>query len=85
MGLIKAILTAPAAPVRFVDWTARQVLDAAEREYYDPAVIREQLAELHARFEAGEISAERFDALEDELLDRMDEAEQVRAEQARDG
>lgn len=81
MGLIKAILTAPAAPVRFVDWTARQVFEAAEREHYDPDAIREELAELYARFEAGEIDDARFDAMEDELLDRLEEAEQVRSEQ----
>ncbi|PRY02362.1 gas vesicle protein GvpG [Allonocardiopsis opalescens] len=75
MGLIKAIVTAPAAPVRFVGWTARQVLDAAEREYYDPAAIRAELAELSERFDAGELSDEEFDRMEDELLDRLAEAE----------
>ncbi|PSK97971.1 gas vesicle protein GvpG [Murinocardiopsis flavida] len=78
MGLFKAILTAPAAPVRFVDWTARQVLDAAEREYYNPDEIRHRLAELSAQLDSGELSEEEFDALEDELLDRLEEAERIR-------
>lgn len=75
MGLLSMILTAPAAPVRFVDWTARQVLDAAEREMYDPSRIRQQLAELSERFDAGELSEGEFDRMEDELLDRLEEAE----------
>ncbi|MBV2365345.1 gas vesicle protein GvpG [Streptomonospora nanhaiensis] len=76
MGLIKAILTAPAAPIRFVDWTARQVLDAAEREYYDPAAVRQRLAELSDQLDNGEITEEEFDRMEDELLDRLEEAEE---------
>lgn len=76
MGLLSMILTAPAAPVRFVDWTARQVLDAAEREMYDPSRIRQQLAELSERLDAGELSESEFDQAEDELLDRLEEAEQ---------
>ncbi|GAA1438880.1 MULTISPECIES: gas vesicle protein GvpG [Nocardiopsis] len=76
MGLLRAILTAPAvAPVRFADWTARQVLEAAEREVYDPSRIRQRLAELSERFDRGELSADEFDRLEDELLDELEEAE----------
>lgn len=75
MGLLKAILTAPAAPIRFVDWTARQVLDTAEQETYDPSRIRQQLAQLYERFDVGELSESEFDELEDELLDQLEEAE----------
>lgn len=75
MGLLKAILTAPAAPIRFVDWTANQVLDAAEREIYDPSRIRRQLAELSERLDRGELSECEFDELEDDLLDALEEAE----------
>jgi hypothetical protein len=75
MGLLSTILTAPAAPIRFVDWTARQVLDAAERELYDPSRIRHQLAELSERLDAGELSESEFDRMEDELLDQLEEAE----------
>lgn len=75
MGLLSAILTAPAAPIRFVDWTANQVLDAAEREMYDPSRIRRRLAELSESFDRGELSECEFDELEDELLDELEEAE----------
>ncbi|WP_017588089.1 gas vesicle protein GvpG [Nocardiopsis ganjiahuensis] len=75
MGLLSAILTAPAAPIRFVNWTTNQVLDAAEREMYDPSRIRQQLAELSERLDSGELSECEFDELEDELLDELEEAE----------
>lgn len=71
MGLFTALLTAPLAPIRFVGWTADQVLDAAERELHDPAVIRRELAELARRADAGEISEEEFDQAEDDILRRM--------------
>lgn len=71
MGLLTAILTAPLAPVHFVEWTAQQVLDSAEQEIHDPAVIRQQLSELAARADSGEISEEEFDRAEDELLARL--------------
>ncbi|TDQ55383.1 gas vesicle protein GvpG [Actinorugispora endophytica] len=78
MGLVGMILTAPFAPLRAVPWVARQVLDAAEREFYDPAVIRAELAELWARYDEGEIDEAGFDRAEDELLARLEEAEAIR-------
>lgn len=73
MGLLRAIITAPLAPVRFVEWTAQQVLDSAEREHHDPSVIRQKLAELAEKADSGEISEEEFDRAEDELLSRLPE------------
>lgn len=78
MGLLRMILTAPVAPVKAVPWVAKQVLEAAEQEYYDPRVIRAELAELWARYDAGEIDGGEFDRAEDELLARLDEAELIR-------
>ncbi|MGW0965178.1 gas vesicle protein GvpG [Streptomyces sp. NPDC002516] len=73
MGLFTQLVTLPLAPVRGVAWVMDQVLEAAENEYYDPAPIRLQLAELERQLEAGEIDEETFDGLEDQLLDRLDE------------
>ncbi|GAB3213783.1 gas vesicle protein GvpG [Marinactinospora thermotolerans] len=81
MGLFSALLGAPLAPARFVGWTARQVLDAAERQYYDPDAIRAELAELSERLDAGELTEDEFDRMEDELLDRLEEAMAYRAGQ----
>ncbi|MFF3446188.1 gas vesicle protein GvpG [Streptomyces sp. NPDC002667] len=73
MGLLTQLVTLPLAPVRGVAWVMDRVLEAAEDEYYDPAPIRLQLAELERQLVAGEIDEETFDGLEDQLLDRLDE------------
>ncbi|MGW6989735.1 gas vesicle protein GvpG [Streptomyces sp. NPDC054946] len=73
MGLLTYILTLPVAPVRAVTWVAQRVVDKAEEEYYDPAPIWQQLAELEQQLLRGEIDQETFDRQEDELLDRLEE------------
>lgn len=72
MGLLREVLLLPAAPVRGTAWVLRQVVEVAEREYYDPAVVQRELASLVAAFEAGEIDEEEFDRREDELLARLE-------------
>ncbi len=47
-------------------------MQEAERIYYDPATVRAELARLEEQLEAGEITEEEFDRLEDELLDRLE-------------
>jgi hypothetical protein len=74
MGLISEILLLPFAPVRGSGWAIQQVVREAERIYYDPAAIQAELAGLEQRLEAGEISEEEFDRLEDDLLDRLEAA-----------
>lgn len=72
MGLIGEVLLLPFAPVRGSAWVMRQVLQEAERLYYDPAAVRAELARLEERLEAGEIDEEEFDRQEDELLERLE-------------
>ncbi|OEJ97613.1 gas vesicle protein GvpG [Streptomyces thermolilacinus] len=72
MGLLGELLLLPAAPLRGTAWVLRQVAEEAERQYYDPAAVRRELARLTERLEAGEIDEETFDRLEDELLDRLE-------------
>ncbi|MBO1331101.1 gas vesicle protein GvpG [Streptomyces sp. VRA16 Mangrove soil] len=72
MGLVKEVLLLPLAPVRGSLWVMEQVLAEAERHYYDPAVIRSELAALEEKLTAGEIDQETFDRIEDELLDRLE-------------
>ncbi|WSQ13193.1 gas vesicle protein GvpG [Streptomyces sp. NBC_01231] len=72
MGLIGEVLLLPFAPVRGTGWVIRQVLDEAERLYYDPTAVRAELAQLEERLEAGEIDDQEFDRQEDELLDRLE-------------
>ncbi|MFI6350705.1 gas vesicle protein GvpG [Streptomyces sp. NPDC050560] len=79
MGLITQVLTLPVAPLRGFTWVLGHVLTAAEQEYYDPAPVREQLADLEKDLLAGRVSEEEFDRREDELLDRLDFIQRERA------
>lgn len=74
MGLIGELLMLPMAPVRGSAWVLRQVVAEAERQFYDPAVVRRELAELEEQLVAGEIDEAEFDRREDDLLDRLEEA-----------
>ncbi|GGT36575.1 MULTISPECIES: gas vesicle protein GvpG [Streptomyces] len=71
MGLLGELLLLPLAPVRGTSWVLRQVVAEAERQYYDPAAVQRELAELVERFEAGEMDEAEFDRREDELLERL--------------
>jgi hypothetical protein len=75
MGLVGELLMLPLAPARGTAWVLRQVVEQAEREFYDPAAIQRELGALESRLEAGEIDESEFDRLEDALLDRLEEAE----------
>ncbi|MCD9592246.1 MULTISPECIES: gas vesicle protein GvpG [Streptomyces] len=57
-------------------WVLKQVVAAAEREYYDPANIQRALAELESRLDQGVIDQKEFERQEDALLDRLEEARQ---------
>lgn len=71
MGLITGLLTLPLAPVRGVAWLSERILEQAERQMYDPAVIRRQLAEVDAARRDGRLPDEEATALENELLARL--------------
>ncbi|MFJ8490420.1 gas vesicle protein GvpG [Streptomyces sp. NPDC094038] len=73
MGLLDQLLTLPLAPVRGVGWVVDRVVEAAEREYYDPEPVERELAELESALLAGRIDQETFDECEDRLLDRLEE------------
>ncbi|MEU0837464.1 gas vesicle protein GvpG [Streptomyces sp. NPDC005969] len=73
MGLLTQIATLPLAPVRGVAWVIERVVETAENEYYDPAPVERELAELERALLAGDIDEETFDRREDQLLDRLDE------------
>ncbi|WP_406143332.1 gas vesicle protein GvpG [Streptomyces sp. NBC_01012] len=72
MGLLSGVLLLPLAPVRGVVWVSDRLIDAAEAELYDPAVIRTQLAELNRALDDGEIDLTRFEREEERLLDMLD-------------
>ncbi|MET7655133.1 MULTISPECIES: gas vesicle protein GvpG [unclassified Streptomyces] len=72
MGLISEVLLLPFAPVRGSGWVIGQVVQEAERIYYDPGTVRAELGRLEERLDAGEITEEEFDREEDALLDRLE-------------
>ena len=71
MGLISGLLTWPVAPVRGVAWVAEQVLDEAERQWADPAVVERALLEVDERLAAGELTPDEAAELEEELVARL--------------
>ena len=71
MGLISGLLTLPLAPVRGTVWIAEQVLDQAERDYYDEGAIQAQLLDIDAAREAGTMDEEEAERAEDALVERM--------------
>ena len=74
MSPLLSLLSLPLAPIRATTWIAERVLEEAERQHYDPAVVRRKLEEVaHAR-DTGQIAAEDADALERELIGRLIEA-----------
>ena len=72
MGLLTGLLTLPLAPVRGTVWIAEQIAAQAARELDDETSIRRRLAEAEREFELGLLSDEGYEAIEDELLDRLE-------------
>ncbi|WEO99975.1 gas vesicle protein GvpG [Streptomyces sp. FXJ1.172] len=73
MGLLSQLLTFPLAPVRGVGWVVDRVVEAAEREYYDPEPVERELAALERALLEGRIDQKTFDEHEGRLLDRLEE------------
>lgn len=71
MGILSGLLTLPLAPIRGTVWVAEQVRDEAEREYYDPAVIRRQLDQIAEARREGTVDEQDADAAERELVRRL--------------
>mgnify|MGYP006274253357 CR=1 FL=1 len=75
MGLLTTLLTLPVSgPLKGAWWAVETVREAAEAEFYDPGAIRAELAALEARLLAGEIDEDAYEAAEEPLLDRLEEA-----------
>jgi len=71
VGLFTGLLTLPLAPVRGVVWLAEQVEREADRQWRDPASIRRQIADVDAAFEAGQLTEQERDDLQDGLVARL--------------
>jgi hypothetical protein len=71
MGLITGLLTFPLAPARGVAWLGERLEREARRQWSDPAAVRQQLAEVDAAYQAGELTEADRDRLQDELVSRL--------------
>jgi hypothetical protein len=72
------LLTMPlTAPLSGVQWIGEKIHEAALAQLNDPTEIKRKLAELEAKLDAGEIAEAEFEALEDELIQRLKTASQM--------
>jgi hypothetical protein len=71
MGLFRALVMLPLAPVSGVRWVADVLADEAERELAERESPQRALAELDAKRANGEISDEDAEALEAQLVEQM--------------
>lgn len=74
MGLLKLLTFPVSGPVAGTRWVLDTLLTEAERRYYDPAAIRQQMADLQSQHQAGRIGDDEFDRREEALLERLLEA-----------
>jgi Gas vesicle protein G len=72
MGLFTGLLLLPLAPLRGTIWIADRLSAYAEAELNDETAVRRVLLDAEAALEAGELTEQEFDRIEDELLDRLD-------------
>jgi hypothetical protein len=78
VGFLTGLLTLPLAPVRGTVWIAEQLVVQAERELGDETTIRRQLIEVERQFDLGLLTVEEYEAVEDQLLERMEQLRDVR-------
>jgi hypothetical protein len=75
MGLLDGLLMLPLAPVRGVAWLSEQLAEMAYQQTTDPAAIRGQLEEIEEAREAGALSDEEAEELEEPWLQLLLDAE----------
>ena len=71
MGLFTGLITLPLAPVRGVVWLAEQIQGEAERQWADPATVRQQLEEIDQAYLEGALSEDERDRRQDALVARL--------------
>ncbi len=80
MGLLKLLTFPVSGPIAGTRWVLQTILDEAERAYYDPTAIRQQMADLEDKHRAGLITEEELDRREEALLERLLEARERQLE-----
>jgi hypothetical protein len=72
MGIFTGLLLLPLAPLRGTIWLAEQLAAVADQELNDERTIRRLLVEAEMALDAGTITPEEHERIEDELLERLD-------------
>jgi hypothetical protein len=75
--LFKLLALPVSGPLAGVQWIGGKIHETALRTLNDPSEIKRQLAALEAKLEAGEMAEAEFEALEEELLNRLREASRL--------
>ncbi len=83
MGLLTGLLTLPLAPLRGTLWVAEQLAEQAARELGDETTLRRRLAEAERDYELGLLSLEEYEAIEDDLLERLELVRELEQQEAR--
>lgn len=76
MGLVKALVLLPLAPVEGVVWVARQIQAQADREMFGPDALWQEVAELQYQLDEGLIGEAEYAQAEAEILDRLEAMEE---------
>ena len=82
MGLLKLLTFPVSGPVWGGKWVLQTILDQAEKQHYDVAAIRQQMAELATQYQSGLVDDEEFDRREEALLQRLLEAREYHQRKA---
>jgi Gas vesicle protein G len=73
MGLLTGLLTLPLAPVRGTIWLAERLVEEAQSELGgNETSLRRRLAEAELAFELGQLDESEYEAIEDDLLERLE-------------
>ena len=80
MGLFTGLLLLPLAPLRGTIWIAEKLGEYAEGELGSEASVRRLLVEAEMALDAGELTEAEFEAVEDELLERLELLREVHAD-----
>ena len=80
MGILFNLLTLPVTgPLKGTMWVAEQVLEVAERDFYDEEAIRAAIQDAESAHRAGAMTDEQYEAAVDALLERLMAAREHRA------
>lgn len=77
MGLLKLLATPITAPMRGLGAVVTTIHDMALEQFASPDAIRNEIIRLEGLLNDGEISEEEFEEMEDILLDRLEQIEEL--------